>query len=101
MLTSHIQVLQQAIDVVSNITSEDFKSVIHPHMKGSIGQHLRHVIDHYIALENGYADGLVDYNQRNREANIEISVNAAKETIGSIQTWLASFVTTRQVLRID
>jgi uncharacterized damage-inducible protein DinB len=94
MLTSHIQVLQQAIDVVSNITSDDFKSVIHPHMKGSIGQHLRHVIDHYIALENGFANGLIDYDQRNREANIEKSVNAAKETICSIQFWLASLTAT-------
>lgn len=89
MLKSHIKVLQQAFDLLNNITPEDFQRVMQPHMSGSIGQHLRHVVDHYLALENGYEFGLIDYDQRNREANIEVSINAARETIQAVQEWLA------------
>jgi len=90
MLTSHIKILQQAVDLLGAITSQDFQRVMQPHMTGSIGQHLRHVIDHYIALENGFETGLVDYDQRNRDANIEVSVNAARETIQAVQVWLGT-----------
>ena len=88
MLKSHIKILQQAVDLLSDITSQDFQRVMQPHMNGSVGQHLRHVVDHYLALENGFENGLVDYDQRNREANIEVSVSAAKETIQAVQKWL-------------
>jgi len=90
MLSSHIDVLQQAVDLLNNISSEDFQKVMQPHLSGSIGQHIRHVIDHYLALENGFENGFIDYNQRNREANIEVSVVAARETIQAVQAWLAT-----------
>ncbi|MDM7859006.1 DinB family protein [Alteromonas sp. ASW11-36] len=90
MLQCQIDVLQQAVELLEPMTNEEFCDVIRPHLSGSIGQHLRHVIDHYLALEQGFASGVVDYNQRNREANIEVSVGAARDTIAAIQKWLAT-----------
>jgi uncharacterized damage-inducible protein DinB len=90
MLKSHIDVLQQAVDLLNSMNLEDFQQVMRPHLSGTIGQHLRHVVDHYLALENGFLGGLVDYNQRNREANIEVSLTAAKDTIKAVQQWLGS-----------
>ena len=90
MLNSHIDVLQQAVDLLNTISSEDFQKVMQPHLSGSIGQHIRHVVDHYLALESGFESGLIDYNQRNRDANIEVSVVAAKETIQAVQAWFAT-----------
>lgn len=94
MLQSHIDVLQQAVELLEPMTNEEFCDVVRPHLSGSIGQHLRHVIDHYLALEQGFASGLVDYNQRNREANIEVSVAAARDTIKAIQKWISSLTKT-------
>ncbi|WP_214131354.1 DinB family protein [Alteromonas oceanisediminis] len=88
MLQSHIEVLQQAIDLLNDVSTDDFQRVMHPHLSGSIGKHLRHVIDHFLAIENGLLTGVIDYNQRNRNANIEVSISATVDTLEAIQRWL-------------
>lgn len=99
MLNSHIEVLQQAVDLLEGMSSDEFQEVVQPHLSGSIGQHLRHVIDHYLALEQGIESGTVDYNMRNREANIEQSPIAASDSIKAIQSWLGSL--TKDALSAD
>lgn len=49
---------------------------------------MRHVIDHYLALMQGCEDGFVDYNKRNRFADIEDDPQAATEAWERIAIWL-------------
>ena len=37
----------------------------------SIGQHVRHIIEMFICLEEGYGQGIVNYENRKRDINIE------------------------------
>jgi hypothetical protein len=37
----------------------------------SIGQHVRHVVELFLCLENGYATGVVNYEKRKRDYKIE------------------------------
>lgn len=90
LLQSHIDVLQQAVTLLEEVNSESFQQLMQPHLSGSIGQHVRHIIDHYLALEQSVETGIVDYNQRHRDSNIEISPTAAKGSLCAIQGWLAS-----------
>ncbi|WP_100643660.1 DinB family protein [Alteromonas facilis] len=88
MLQSQVEVVSQALEVLNELSSEEYQQVLTPHFSGSIGQHIRHIIDHYLALQTGSLSGVVDYNQRNRDSNIELSVAVAIEALQAIQRWL-------------
>lgn len=48
----------------------------------SIGQHVRHIIEMFICLEEGYGQGIVNYENRKRDINIEtkrtVAINLLK-----------------------
>jgi hypothetical protein len=50
----------------------------------SIGQHVRHVLDLFICLQNGLETGFVNYENRQRNPAIEQSVQMAIAAIDSI-----------------
>jgi hypothetical protein len=50
----------------------------------SIGQHVRHVIELFQCLENGYNSGLINYEKRKRDYSIETDKNLANHLLKSI-----------------
>lgn len=96
LLQSHIDVLHQAVSLLKEIQTENYQLAMQPHLSGSIGKHIRHVIDHYLALEQGLVDGLVDYNQRHRNSNIEASPSVALDSLNAIINWLEN-ITSEQL----
>lgn len=56
--------------------------------KSSIGEHFRHILDHYHALMLGMNAGHVDYNQRTRQSNVETSLEIAVSNWQQINNWL-------------
>lgn len=55
---------------------------------GTIGQHARHVIDHYLAIFNGGTP--IDYDRRERNTPVEQDAEAAAEAFAGVRTALAS-----------
>lgn len=53
-----------------------------------VGRHIRHVIDHFLALKNGVDKGVVDYNLRQRDSIVEQDIHAARAHIVEIIDWL-------------
>ena len=59
------------VDHVSLLTVEDYCAAV-PELAGAtIGQHVRHCIDHYATLASGMMTGRFDYDDRARSAEIE------------------------------
>jgi len=50
----------------------------------TIGQHVRHIIELFTELENGYATGIVNYENRQRDYFIETNKELATQQLGSI-----------------
>ncbi|RZK56103.1 MAG: DinB family protein [Pedobacter sp.] len=60
--------LENAIDTLSD---EQFREPISLLGQASIGQHVRHILEFYIELGNGYQTGIIDYDKRKRDHNLE------------------------------
>jgi len=52
-----------------------------PPMAGPVGAHLRHVVEHYEALVNGLTLGVVDYDGRPRDRQLETSPTLARDRL--------------------
>lgn len=60
--------LSETLNLLSN------EQYIHPSkslFNATIGQHTRHIIEMFVCLEDGYEEGLVNYEKRNRDHRIE------------------------------
>jgi uncharacterized damage-inducible protein DinB len=60
----------------------------------SIGAHFRHVLDHYLAFLQGLEQGRIDYDQRERDPEIEADLRVARATTGRIAAALQALAPT-------
>jgi hypothetical protein len=76
-------ILDQLQEVVSQITAADFSKPSPALSHSSVGQHLRHTIEFFLCLENGFRDGVVNYDKRAHDKLIEndkfIALNAIRK----------------------
>ena len=88
MSKSYVEVVEQAISLLDDISLSDYKEVVAPHFTSSIGTHIRHILDHFLALKEAGWSGDINYNKRNRHSDIEQSPAAAIAACKSITEWL-------------
>lgn len=88
MSNSYTAIVRQAIDLLDGMSLREYQQKLPPHFPSSIGSHMRHIIDHFLALMNGYSDAHIDYNVRHRQNDVEQFPNAAIEKFEEISLWL-------------
>lgn len=88
MSNSYSAIVGQAIDLLDEMSLAEYQKQLPPHFSSSIGAHMRHVIDHFLALMNGHTVGHVDYNIRHRFNAVEQFPAEAIESFEQIVTWL-------------
>ena len=80
---------------ILGMLNEDHYILKHPkYFDASVGQHFRHILDHFNALMNTTTSTsntinsipMVDYDTRKRDTKIESSIQAANESISSIES---------------
>jgi len=52
---------------------------------GTIGKHIRHTLDHYIAAISGLSGAVVDYDRRERGGDVESDVAAAVQAVCEVR----------------
>lgn len=57
---------------------------------GAVGPHLRHCVDHFRLLLDGWRSGLVDYDARDREPRLEQDPRAMSEALDAILASLSA-----------
>ncbi|GAB5379428.1 MAG: hypothetical protein Alis3KO_28240 [Aliiglaciecola sp.] len=90
MLDSQLEIVQQAKQFLRDIHIDEYTATVTPHFSGSAGAHMRHVLDHYLALMHGFDSGLVDYNKRNRFSEVESCPKSAMAIWDEIESWLSN-----------
>ena len=77
-------VLSQLNDSLSKLSEAEYTLPSKTLFNATIGQHVRHVIELYICLFNGYETGIVNYDKRKRDLRIETDKEFACELMQMI-----------------
>ncbi|AGH47002.1 hypothetical protein [Paraglaciecola psychrophila] len=87
-LEGQLETVQQAKDFLLGLSAENYQVVIKPHFASSAGAHMRHILDHYLALKDGLTPGFINYNKRNRYSNVESCPQTALLQWQEVEKWL-------------
>lgn len=83
-------ILNQLSTVVEQMTESEFASPSESLSGSSIGQHLRHTLEFFICLEQGFQSGTVNYDKRAHDKLIETDKFIALNYINRIQNFIQS-----------
>lgn len=78
------QVFIQLSDVLDRLSDEEYARESRILSKATIGQHVRHIIELFQCLENGYAEGRVNYEKRKRDYRIETDKKLAAALLSTV-----------------
>jgi hypothetical protein len=87
-LEDQLETVQQAKAYLLGLSAENYQVVIKPHFASSAGAHMRHILDHYLALKDGLNQGLINYNKRNRYSSVESCPKTALLQWQKVEQWL-------------
>jgi uncharacterized damage-inducible protein DinB len=88
MIKSQLSIITQGQAYLDKVALADYVEIVSPNFISSAGSHMRHVIDHYLALITGIKNNHIDYDVRHRGNQIESSPQLAKEQLSNISNWI-------------
>lgn len=93
-------ILDQLEAVVNQVTADDFSKPCPSLSQSTIGQHLRHTIEFFLCLENGFRQGLINYDKRAHDKLIESDKYIALAALQRIRNFIAG-VKADQPLKLE
>lgn len=70
-VADNVALLRQGGALVTRLSAQSFTGVSEHCPGGSVGAHVRHCLDFYLAFLDGVAEGRVDYDDRRRDVELE------------------------------
>ncbi|HLK30815.1 MAG TPA: hypothetical protein VKT28_19715 [Puia sp.] len=74
-------VFVQLSESIDGLTDEQYAQPISALSNATIGQHVRHIVELFICLENGCITGVVNYEKRKRDKRYETDKDLVKELL--------------------
>jgi len=85
MITSNLQkILQKLAEAIETLNEAQYQKPCLTLSGSTIGQHVRHIIEFFQCLQNGYEAGTVNYDLRQRNHFIETSKQLAIDSLSKI-----------------
>ena len=81
-------VFMQLSGSIATLSPDEYAKPCGSLSEASIGQHVRHIIEMFLCLENGYESGIVNYENRKRDQLIEKDKNIALQKLSEIHAGL-------------
>jgi hypothetical protein len=91
LLTAAQDVLKQGLSLLSDLGDHSYSRVAGPPFGTSIGQHYRHVLEHFQCFLEGLEAGEINYDARRRDRRLETEVKFASLTTCKILQALQHF----------
>jgi hypothetical protein len=82
--------LEQLQFVIEELSDDQYTAPVSLLSNATIGQHARHIIEFFLELDKGYYDGVVNYDQRKRDHQIESNRYFAIQKLNEIKTSLSN-----------
>jgi hypothetical protein len=89
-------IFQQLEDSLIQLNNEQYCKKIDTLSGATVGQHVRHVVEMFVCLQDGYATGTVNYENRKRDITIESSNKVAINLMQHINSSL--FVENKELI---
>ncbi len=83
-------ILTQLTDLVNQLSEQDFTNPVNSLGHSTIGQHVRHTLEFFICLEQGFESGLINYDKRAHDKLIESDKFIALATLNKISDFILS-----------
>lgn len=84
-----IRILNQLSGLINTLSQDEFTKPLPVLNSSTLGQHIRHTIEFFTCLQNGIADRLVNYDQREHNKAIESDRKVALANIKAIKIFIA------------
>jgi uncharacterized damage-inducible protein DinB len=91
-------ILDQLSDAIGQLTEVEFTHPSETLSGSSIGQHLRHTLEFFICLEQGYDKGVINYDLRAHDKMIETDKTVALLAIDRIRQFIVRQVQDKSLL---
>jgi len=101
LLEYHITLLKQATKLIDTLTDEEFTVPEPKAYNSSIGAHLRHCLEHYQCLIDGWQQNRIDYASRKRDVTIETNRKTARNVVGSMIAFFAEVADSNLEERVE
>ncbi len=105
LIHANIYLLEQAGRLLIEMKDSDYAAPDATLYGSSLGQHLRHCLDHYASFLRGLPESSIDYDDRVREQELECSTSCARKEILQIRSRLEEItefdVTSRIKVKMD
>lgn len=85
-----LEVLSQGEKYLNTIDKKDYTAIVKPYFISAPGEHIRHILDMFLAVRNSGDNNTIDYDQRQRGSEIETSPELALQQFTIIKAWIES-----------
>ncbi|PIQ60983.1 MAG: hypothetical protein COV99_10300 [Bacteroidetes bacterium CG12_big_fil_rev_8_21_14_0_65_60_17] len=76
--------IRQGMDLLASLTDEQYTATRAALFPSGVGEHMRHIVEHYQLFLDGLASGRVDYDARKRDDRISSSRSFAIDVMGNL-----------------
>ena len=87
-IQGHLESLDQLVTFIESLDEADYQYIAEPWFVSSIGEHLRHIVDLYLAMMNSADLKNIDYDVKRRGSPIEASKKLGLSELVKIRLWL-------------
>lgn len=71
LIQCNIKILTVASDMIKELPADKYNHVAKPYFQSCLGKHMRHILDHYLCFVRDLDSGVIDYDQRKRDSQLE------------------------------
>lgn len=82
--------LDELLNLLDQLSDQDYSKPCQALSNATIGEHTRHILEMFQCLENSYDLGILNYDNRERNIQIQTETDFAKKCIAAIKMGLTS-----------
>ncbi len=89
-ISGNVEAIEQSLALCDLLDDNSYNYKATPYVQSSIGEHLRHILDMYLALIRQPQTRVIDYDHRRRGAPVESDLKAGISELQNIHSWLTT-----------